>query len=145
MKVSSKQLMVRIQADEARDKIYEMLKQQPMTTPNIAKALNITKQACHHHMKVLRSGGYTYLERTYHQSMVNKVIDPSVEYKMKYTRDLLTNREDSVEIDKQAERNPHIRVVKNLNRPGSDYAWQRRKNKPVNPWRASSFAKFDSF
>jgi hypothetical protein len=83
-------------------------------------------------MKFYRSTNKPFIPRTDAQ------IEQELVQRMTSISDVAHNRHREVP-------SPHGRIVRNLDRPGSDYAWQRPKRKAMGATIGSSFALYDGF
>lgn len=153
MKPHYAKLMV---TEELRYKIFQLLKLRAMCVPELMKAMNLPRQNCQSLVnKLLDSGSVmVYLSRNpVSHRMVNFYKSTGVEYVKKNEEDFFRYFSHRIEETKHkwtkdgnknvTNANPHARIVRNLDRPGSDYAWQRPKRKHTKVSIGSTFSLYD--
>lgn len=89
-------------------------------TPNhvvgIAKAMGITVNQSEYFMRMLLTSGHVIRDES---TRLNKI----------YKRTKKVYHPLEIKATYETELAPHIRIIRNLDRPGSDYAWQRKKSR----------------
>ena len=141
--------------EETRYKAFQLLKLRPMCVPELMKAMDLPRQHCQVLLNKLVDSGsvMVYLNRNpVSHRMVNFYKSTGTEYVRKTEDDFFKYFSHKVEENKhkwtkdenKVNGNPNMRIVRNLDRPGSDYAWQRPKRKSITVSIGSTFSLYDS-
>jgi predicted transcriptional regulator len=136
--------------DQKRLKIYNLLLTEVKTQLELSEYLEISQGTIKFHLNFLMRNGhvravklerfgklklYRSTERTY-KPRTEKQIEQELSEKMTGISDIAHNRTRDVPL-------PNGRIIRNLDRPGSDYAWQRPKRKSSGANIGSSFYLFN--
>lgn len=136
--------------DQKRLAIYNALLNEVKTQPELSTMFEMSVGTLKFHLRFLikhghiravklkqignlrfyRSTAREYVPRT------EKQIEQELSERMMSISDIAHNKMRDVA-------SPHGRIIRNLDRPGSDYAWQRPKRKSIGASIGSSFSLFD--
>jgi hypothetical protein len=100
--------------DAHKMRILDYLAVTPDHVNGIAKAMDITINQSEYFMRMLLTSGHV-------------IRDESTRLNKMYKRTKKVYHPLEVKATYEIELAPHIRIIRNLDRPGSDYAWQRKK------------------
>ena len=101
-------------ADDNKMRILDYLAVTPNHVNGIRDTLGFTQNQAEYFMRILLKEGYVVRDESTRQNKIYKRTK-----KVYHAMEVKTNCEIQL--------TPHIRIIRNLNRPGSDYAWQRKK------------------
>lgn len=141
--------------EETKYKAFQLLKLRPMCVPELMTAINMKRPNVQGLVGQLVKAGslMVFLHRNpISHRMVNFYKSTGKEYVKKTEDDFYEYFSHKAE--KHAHKwtkdenkpivNSHVRIVRNLDRPGSDYAWQRPKRKSTTVNIGSTFSLYDS-
>ena len=100
--------------DENKIRILDYLAQTPDHVIGISHKLSLTINQVEYFMRLLMKSGHVVRDES---TRLNKI----------YSRTKKVYHPLEVKANYEIQLTPHIRIIRNLNRPGSDYAWQRKK------------------
>lgn len=119
-----------IDGDKNKEKIYKFLLKSPSSRRVAREALKLTKHQFEHYVNFLIENKYVKFKTGKCEVYGNEKVhilsaNPDFVFKARTTQQL--KDEEKQKKEKEAIFKKYVRVVKNLDRPGSDYAWQRKK------------------
>lgn len=146
-----------IESDEKKKRICEYLKNNPMMSHKVAEHFGFALATAALLLKELMLDGYILRQEITKPTQRRKMVLFSTSNKQFVPRSLdeieklVQARMDTFsEIssgkfyeNKMQPTHPNGRVIRNLDRPGSDYAWQRKKRRHTAVGIGSSFALYD--
>jgi hypothetical protein len=143
-----------LEIEERRYIAFQMLKLKPMCVPEIMVAMNLKRPNAQGLVgQLVKSGSVmVFLHRNpISHRMVNFYKSTDKDYVKKTEEDFYQYFSHKAEQHahkwtkdgNKSVSNPHVRIIRNLDRPGSDYAWQRPKRKSVTVSIGSTFSLYD--
>lgn len=136
--------------DQKRLAIYNALLTEVKTQPELSEMFDMATGTLKFHLRFLTKHGHIRAVkikqvgnlRFYRSTLreyvprTDKEIEQELAERMMSMSDVAHNKMRESQL-------PHARIIRNLDRPGSDYAWQRPKRKAVGASIGSSFSLFD--
>lgn len=143
--------------EEDKYLIFNLIKNKPMSVPQLKELVDLPKQNIQNIARWFADFGHFKFEYGINEQTNCKVKIYSFsgyEYQKKTREDIIKNCSQynfskATDANTLAETSlkptlPFARVVRNLNRPGSDYAWQRKKHKHTSVSIGSSFSLMET-
>lgn len=138
--------------DQKRLAIYNLLLTEVKTQIELCEIFDMPVGTLKFHLRFLTKHGHIRAAKLKQIGCVRVYRSTLREYKPRTEKEIeqelterMTSMSDFAHNKMRESQMPHARIIRNLDRPGSDYAWQRPKRKAMGASIGSSFALFDGF
>jgi predicted transcriptional regulator len=136
--------------DQKRLAIYNALLNEVKTQPELSTMFEMSVGTLKFHLRFLIKNGHIRAVKLkqvgnlrFYRSTIREYVprtDKEIEQELS---ERMTSMSDVAHNKMRESQLPYARIIRNLDRPGSDYAWQRPKRKSVGASIGSSFSLFD--